>query len=121
MNTASCRVNSSSGSDAVPAEEGGFCTSPNGVGANGAGRVTCGIVAVAAAEGALAAYQNEGQSFSPSERAELVRLHAKITGQAKDISAVVMSVEKASLELQLAVQLRNKGVEAYQEIFRMQV
>jgi len=43
------------------------------------------------------------------------------TGQAKDISGVVMSVEKASLELQLAVQLRNKGVEAYQEIFRMQV
>ncbi|HET6170996.1 MAG TPA: flagellar hook-basal body complex protein FliE [Gaiellales bacterium] len=43
------------------------------------------------------------------------------TGQAKDISSVVMSVEKASLELQLAVQLRNKGVEAYQELFRMQV
>jgi flagellar hook-basal body complex protein FliE len=43
------------------------------------------------------------------------------TGQASDISSVVMSVEKASLELQLAVQLRNKGVEAYQEIFRMQV
>jgi flagellar hook-basal body complex protein FliE len=43
------------------------------------------------------------------------------TGQAKDISAVVMSVEKASLELQLAVQVRNKGVEAYQDIFRMQV
>ena len=31
------------------------------------------------------------------------------------------AAEKASLELQLAVQLRNKGVEAYQEIFRMQV
>jgi flagellar hook-basal body complex protein FliE len=43
------------------------------------------------------------------------------TGQAKDISGVVMAVEKASLELQLAVQLRNKGVEAYQELFRMQV
>jgi transposase len=41
---------------------------------------------LAAAEGALAAYQNEGQSFSPSERAELVRLHAKITDQAKDIA-----------------------------------
>ncbi len=43
------------------------------------------------------------------------------TGQAKDISSVVLSVERASLELQLAVQLRNKGVEAYQELFRMQV
>ena len=34
---------------------------------------------------------------------------------------MVVAVEKASLELQLAVQLRNKGVEAYQELFRMQV
>jgi flagellar hook-basal body complex protein FliE len=32
-----------------------------------------------------------------------------------------MAVEKASLELQLATQIRNKSVEAYQEIFRMQV
>jgi flagellar hook-basal body complex protein FliE len=43
------------------------------------------------------------------------------TGQADDVTSVVMAVEKASLELQLATQVRNKGVEAYQEIFRMQV
>jgi flagellar hook-basal body complex protein FliE len=59
----------------------------------------------------LAASQNNA-----SEQAQQLA-----TGQAKDISSVVMAVEKASLELQLAVQLRNKGVEAYQEIFRMQV
>jgi flagellar hook-basal body complex protein FliE len=43
------------------------------------------------------------------------------TGKADDVTSVVMSVEKASLELQLATQIRNKGVEAYQEIFRMAV
>jgi flagellar hook-basal body complex protein FliE len=43
------------------------------------------------------------------------------TGQADDVTSVVMAVEKASLELQLATQIRNKSVEAYQEIFRMQV
>jgi flagellar hook-basal body complex protein FliE len=43
------------------------------------------------------------------------------TGQAKDVTSVVMSVEKASLDLQLATQIRNKGLEAYQEIFRMSV
>jgi flagellar hook-basal body complex protein FliE len=43
------------------------------------------------------------------------------TGQAQDVSSVVMSVEKASLELQLATQIRNKAVDAYQEIFRMTV
>ena len=43
------------------------------------------------------------------------------TGQAQDVSSVVIAVEKASLEVQLATQIRNKVVEAYQEIFRMQV
>jgi flagellar hook-basal body complex protein FliE len=43
------------------------------------------------------------------------------TGKAQDVTSVVMAVEKASLELQLATQVRNKSVEAYQEIFRMSV
>jgi flagellar hook-basal body complex protein FliE len=43
------------------------------------------------------------------------------TGQADDISSVVLAVEKSSLEIQLATQVRNKLVEAYQDIFRMQV
>jgi flagellar hook-basal body complex protein FliE len=46
---------------------------------------------------------------------------ALATGQAKDISAVAMDVERASLALQLASQVRTKLVDAYQEIFRMQV
>ncbi len=43
------------------------------------------------------------------------------TGQATDVSSVAMEVERASLALQLATQVRNKAVEAYQELFRMQV
>lgn len=43
------------------------------------------------------------------------------TGQAQDVSQVAMTVERAVLELQLATQVRNKAVEAYQEIFRMNV
>lgn len=43
------------------------------------------------------------------------------TGQASDVSTVAMEVERASLALQLAAQVRNKAVDAYQEIFRMQV
>ena len=46
---------------------------------------------------------------------------ALATGQAQNIDQVVMAVEKASLSLELAAQVRNKAVEAYQDIFRMQV
>jgi flagellar hook-basal body complex protein FliE len=47
--------------------------------------------------------------------------NALATGQAQDVSSVVMDVERASLALQLATQVRNKAVDAYQDIFRMQV
>ena len=46
---------------------------------------------------------------------------ALATGQATDVSSVVMEVERASLALQLATQVRNKAVDAYHDIFRMQV
>ena len=46
---------------------------------------------------------------------------ALATGKATDVTAVVMEIERASLALQLATQIRNKSVEAYHEIFRMQV
>ena len=43
------------------------------------------------------------------------------TGQATNLSSVVMSVEQASLEVQLASQVRNKVLDAYNDIFRMQI
>ena len=46
---------------------------------------------------------------------------ALATGTATDPSAVVMAVERARLSMQLASQLRTKGVEAINEIFRTQV
>ena len=42
-------------------------------------------------------------------------------GQVEDISEVVIAGEKASITVQLTMQVRNKMVEAYQEIMRMQV
>ncbi len=43
------------------------------------------------------------------------------TGQAQDPAEVVMAIERARLSMDLASQVRNKAVEAYQEIFRTQV
>lgn len=42
-------------------------------------------------------------------------------GQPVELHEVMLAQERASLGLQLAVQVRNKLVEAYQEIMRMQV
>jgi flagellar hook-basal body complex protein FliE len=43
------------------------------------------------------------------------------TGKATDATSVVMTVERAQLEMQLASTLRTKAVEAAQEIFRTTV
>lgn len=43
------------------------------------------------------------------------------TGEAKNLHDVVLAMEKAGLALQLAVQIRNKVLDAYQEIIRMQL
>jgi len=42
-------------------------------------------------------------------------------GRTTDIAGVTMAVERANLAMQLAVQVRNKAVDAYHEIFRMQI
>ncbi|HWH70496.1 MAG TPA: flagellar hook-basal body complex protein FliE [Candidatus Sulfotelmatobacter sp.] len=41
------------------------------------------------------------------------------TGQVKDISEVMIASERANLSLGLAIQVRNKLLEAYQDIMRM--
>ena len=44
-----------------------------------------------------------------------------VTGDVKDLHQVMIAAEKAQLGIQLTVQVRNKVVEAYQEVMRMQV
>ena len=43
------------------------------------------------------------------------------TGRATDPSQTVMAIERAQLAMQLASQIRTKGVEALQDIFHTQV
>ena len=42
------------------------------------------------------------------------------TGEADDLHQVMIATEKADLAFQLTVQIRNKVLDAYQEIMRMQ-
>ncbi|GFO53355.1 flagellar hook-basal body complex protein FliE [Geomonas sp. Red276] len=43
------------------------------------------------------------------------------TGESKGLHEVMLAVEKASVSFQFLTQVRNKAVEAYQEIMRMPV
>ncbi|AET70292.1 flagellar hook-basal body complex protein FliE [Desulfosporosinus orientis DSM 765] len=46
---------------------------------------------------------------------------ALATGQVQDLSEVMVALEKASLSLSLAVSTRDKALEAYNQIMRMQI
>lgn len=46
---------------------------------------------------------------------------ALASGQTVDTAKTLVTVEKASISFQFAMQVRNKLLEAYQEIMRMQV
>lgn len=43
------------------------------------------------------------------------------TGQIQDIHTVMIAAQKASLALNMTVQVRNKVIEGYQEIMRMNI
>lgn len=46
---------------------------------------------------------------------------ALATGEVEDLHQVMIASQQAMLSLQLTIQIRNKVVEAYQEIMRMQL
>jgi flagellar hook-basal body complex protein FliE len=46
---------------------------------------------------------------------------ALLSGQADDMSGLLLDAEKAEIALNLTLQIRNKVVDAYNEIMRMQI
>lgn len=69
-----------------------------------------------------------GQSFSDllgrlagTERATGDLVTRAATGENVDIADVMIATQAESLAFQVGLQVRNKLVEAYQEVFRMQV
>ena len=47
-------------------------------------------------------------------------IEALATGETKDIAQTMIAIEKANVSFQLMTQVRNRLVEAYQEVLRMQ-
>lgn len=46
---------------------------------------------------------------------------AMLAGESKNIHEVMIALEKANISFRFINQVRNKAVEAYQEVFRMQL
>jgi flagellar hook-basal body complex protein FliE len=44
-----------------------------------------------------------------------------VTGESRELHEVMIAVEKASISFQFLTQVRNKALEAYSEVMRMQV
>ena len=49
------------------------------------------------------------------------KAQALATGKSTDIPEVMMAAEKADIALRMMVQVRNKVIEAYQDVMKMQV
>lgn len=84
------------------------------------GGQTGGVAAKPAAGFADLLGQAMGQLQSISTNADN-KVAAMASGQDVELSDVMLSLETESLAMSLVTSVRNKAVEAYQEVFRMQM
>jgi len=70
----------------------------------------------------FSSFLNDAIEKTNQEKATVDTLTAQfISGDLTDVHQLMIASEKASLGLELTVQVRNKVIEAYQEIMRMQI
>jgi flagellar hook-basal body complex protein FliE len=61
------------------------------------------------------------------DKVELSRSNAQesvqrfVTGEEDELHSTILSVQRAEMDFELALQVKNKVVQAYQEIMRMQI
>jgi len=67
------------------------------------------------------ALENALKAVDQQEKQVKVLNEQFVTGQISDVHTLMIASEKAQLGLQLTVQVRNKMIEAYQEIMRTQL
>lgn len=65
--------------------------------------------------------QTAFNEVAESQRVADQTINDFVTGGDVDVHEVVIAAEQASLTLLLAIQVRNKAVEAFQELLRIQV
>ena len=64
-----------------------------------------------------AAFDN-ANATDHQDRVSMIEL---LTGETDDLSGLLIDAQKAELALQLTLQIRNKLIDAYNEVMRMQV
>jgi flagellar hook-basal body complex protein FliE len=65
--------------------------------------------------------QNRLESLDAGQQAGNQAAQDIATNRVEDVAQAMLQVEKANVSLQFATQVRNKAIEAYQEILRMQI
>ncbi len=61
------------------------------------------------------------QTVNELQRNSDTEIQKLMTGESQDLHSTLIAVQKADLSFQMMMQVRNKIVQAYQEIMRMQV
>ena len=68
-----------------------------------------------------AVFSSSFETASLADRATKTSATELLTGYTDDLAALMIDIQKAELSLNLAVQIRNRLVDAYTELMRMQV
>jgi flagellar hook-basal body complex protein FliE len=65
--------------------------------------------------------ENPKNSFGETMKEFLTAVQEIITGQSQNLAEAMTALEESRLSFQLMLEIRNKLVESYQEISRMQI
>ena len=67
------------------------------------------------------AVRNAVESLDKTQQAANQEIAKAVTGESPDLHRTIIALQTADLSFQFAMQVRNKVVNAYEEIMRMQV
>jgi flagellar hook-basal body complex protein FliE len=77
--------------------------------------------ALARPEGFQQVFQQAVQHVQASHAQAAQQTESFLNGESRDLHEVALAVQKAGLEFEMMLELRNKVVSAYQEVMRMQI
>ena len=86
-----------------------------------AGSAAGGTEAAGGAEGFGALLRGQLDKLNTQQAGANTAMQDMATGSVDDVAQTMMRIEQANVGLQMATQVRNKVIEAYTEVLRMQI